>query len=106
MMKIPTTLTLQLLAVAIWMTAVPNNAVTAFAVAPSIQSTSPLPRTIVRAGGDDDEPDLVAKRIIVSGDVQGGYYRSCVLNEVSFSKLKCVLGAMDSSFVVLLKRNL
>ena len=31
--------------------------------------------------GDDDE--LVARRIIVTGDVQGGYYRSCVLNEVS-----------------------
>jgi hypothetical protein len=30
--------------------------------------------------GPDD--DYVAKRIIVKGDVQGGYYRSCVLNEV------------------------
>lgn len=33
------------------------------------------------ANADDNE--LVARRIIVTGDVQGGYYRSCVLNEVS-----------------------
>jgi hypothetical protein len=31
---------------------------------------------------DDDPEELVARRIIVKGDVQGGYYRSCVLNEV------------------------
>ena len=30
----------------------------------------------------DDDAEIVARRIIVKGDVQGGYYRSCVLNEV------------------------
>jgi hypothetical protein len=27
--------------------------------------------------------DVVARRIVVKGAVQGGYYRSCVRNEVS-----------------------
>ena len=30
----------------------------------------------------EDPNDIVARRIIVKGNVQGGYYRSCVLNEV------------------------
>ena len=34
---------------------------------------------------DDDE--IIGRRIVVKGDVNGGYYRSCVLNEVSFSIL-------------------
>jgi hypothetical protein len=34
-----------------------------------------------------DNDDYVAKRIIVKGDVQGGYYRSCVLNEVRQQKM-------------------
>ncbi len=29
-----------------------------------------------------DPNEVVARRIVVKGDVQGGYYRSCVLNEV------------------------
>ena len=29
-----------------------------------------------------DPSELIARRIVVEGDVQGGYYRSCVLNEV------------------------
>jgi hypothetical protein len=29
-----------------------------------------------------DPNETVARRIVVKGDVQGGYYRSCVLNEV------------------------
>ena len=37
----------------------------------------------VFAGDESNDPDeIVARRIIVKGDVQGGYYRSCVLNEV------------------------
>ena len=32
--------------------------------------------------GAEDPDEIVARRIIVKGDVQGGYYRSCVLNEV------------------------
>ena len=35
------------------------------------------------AEGDSGDDDIVACRIVVKGDVQGGYYRSCVLNEVS-----------------------
>lgn len=29
------------------------------------------------------DEEIVACRIVLSGDVQGGYYRSCVMNEVS-----------------------
>ena len=32
------------------------------------------------AGGDSDE--IIARKIVVCGDVDGGYYRSCVKNEV------------------------
>ena len=35
---------------------------------------------------DDDE--IIGRRIVVKGDVNGGYYRSCVLNEVSFSIMR------------------
>jgi hypothetical protein len=31
---------------------------------------------------NEDSSEIIAKRIVVSGDVQGGYYRSCVRNEV------------------------
>jgi len=34
------------------------------------------------AGEGGDPSEVVAKRITVKGDVQGGYYRSCVKNEV------------------------
>ena len=34
-------------------------------------------------GVGNEDQDIVARRIIVTGSVQGGYYRSCVLNEVS-----------------------
>lgn len=37
---------------------------------------------------NDDPNDIIAKRIIVTGDVQGGYYRSCILNEVGYQTLK------------------
>ena len=30
-----------------------------------------------------DSIEIVGRRILVKGDVNGGYYRSCVLNEVS-----------------------
>uniref|UniRef100_A0A6V2PX56 Acylphosphatase-like domain-containing protein n=1 Tax=Ditylum brightwellii TaxID=49249 RepID=A0A6V2PX56_9STRA len=32
--------------------------------------------------GVADPNEMVARRIVVTGDVQGGYYRSCVANEV------------------------
>jgi hypothetical protein len=31
-----------------------------------------------------DVKEVIARRLIVTGNVQGGYYRSCVKNEVSF----------------------
>lgn len=37
------------------------------------------------ADGSGEPSDMVARRIIVTGDVHGGYYRSCVKNEVSIS---------------------
>ena len=37
---------------------------------------------------DSDPQELIARRIVVTGDVSGGYYRSCVKNEGSrFRKL-------------------
>ncbi len=33
---------------------------------------------------NNDANEIIARRIIVVGDVDGGYYRSCVKNEVSF----------------------
>ena len=30
-----------------------------------------------------DPNEIIARRLIVTGDVDGGYYRSCVKNEVS-----------------------
>jgi hypothetical protein len=39
------------------------------------------------AEGSGESSDMVARRIIVTGDVHGGYYRSCVKNEVSISPL-------------------
>jgi len=42
------------------------------------------PNVLASKTGDDDD-EIVAKRIIVKGDVQGGYYRSCVKNEVGCS---------------------
>ena len=46
--------------------------------APIMPTTSSL---FAENGASDDE--IVGRRIIVKGDVNGGYYRSCVLNEVS-----------------------
>lgn len=49
--------------------------------APSRQNQQ---RTVLRAtDGGEDPNEIIARRIIVKGSVQGGYYRSCVNNEVS-----------------------
>ena len=45
-----------------------------------------LSSTAEASGSDKataDPTELIAKRIVVEGDVQGGYFRSCVLNEAS-----------------------
>ena len=40
----------------------------------------------------DDDNELVAKRLVVAGDVQGGYVRACVLNEAG--KFRRLVGTM------------
>ena len=37
---------------------------------------------LLLAEGNPEDSEIVGKRITVTGDVQGGYYRSCVANEV------------------------
>ena len=51
--------------------------------------STPMTTTSLWATGENGDTaeeqkpsDMVAKRIILVGDVDGGYYRSCVLNEV------------------------
>jgi hypothetical protein len=49
-----------------------------------LQSMPRAPRTILGATETDADPnDIIGRRIQVKGDVNGGYYRSCVSNEVS-----------------------
>jgi acylphosphatase len=45
-----------------------------------------------KANNNEDDEDLVAKRIIVKGDVQGGYVRACVLNEAG--RFRRLVGTM------------
>ena len=52
---------------------------------PQMRSFTRLYESMVNGEDEDDtttKNEIVARRIIVQGDVQGGYYRSCVLNEV------------------------
>mmetsp|Transcript_7705 Transcript_7705/g.21452 ORF Transcript_7705/g.21452 Transcript_7705/m.21452 type:complete len:154 (-) Transcript_7705:270-731(-) len=52
----------------------------------------------VEETGERDE--LIARRIVVEGDVQGGYYRSCVLNEAGrFRRLVGTMSPPDDSKV-------
>jgi hypothetical protein len=54
------------------------------------------------SGGDPS--DIIARKLIVCGDVDGGYYRSCVKNEVCLIVCKCIIHfryidrAVDSFF--------
>lgn len=44
------------------------------------------------------DKDIIAKRITVKGDVQGGYYRSCVRNEAArFRRLVGTMSPPDDS---------
>lgn len=45
-----------------------------------------------KEGEEEDDDELVAKRLIVSGDVQGGYVRACVLNEAG--RFRRLVGTM------------
>merc|ERR1712232_1435821 len=50
------------------------------------------------SGTTEDSSEVVAKRIVVRGDVQGGYYRSCVLNEAGrFRRLVGTMTPPDDS---------
>ncbi len=53
----------------------------------------------IAAESSDNNPDeIVARRIIVEGDVQGGYYRSCVRNEAGrFRRLSGTMTPPDDS---------
>jgi hypothetical protein len=46
----------------------------------------PTPTMVKLSAASDstsvDADEIIARRIVVTGDVQGGYYRSCVRNEV------------------------
>lgn len=44
------------------------------------------------AAAEEGDNELVAKRLVVSGDVQGGYVRACVLNEAG--KFRRLVGTM------------
>jgi len=47
---------------------------------------------------EGNENDIVARRVMVEGDVQGGYYRSCVRNEASrFRRLYGTMTPPDDS---------
>ena len=47
-----------------------------------LQSTSTRGRSHVLSAADGDSNEVVGRRIKMKGDVNGGYFRSCVLNEV------------------------
>lgn len=51
-----------------------------------------LHSAVIRSAANDpksaDGDEVIARRIVVTGDVQGGYYRSCVRNEVRFVIVK------------------
>ena len=47
---------------------------------------------------EDDAAELVGRRIIVTGDVNGGYIRTCIMNEAAvFRKLIGTMTPPDSS---------
>jgi len=55
--------------------------------------------THIAAESSDNSPDdIIARRIIVEGDVEGGYYRSCVRNEAGrFRRLSGTMTPPDDS---------
>jgi hypothetical protein len=55
----------------------------------SAYSTTSLYAT---SDGGADQAELIARRIVVVGDVNGGYYRSCVKNEGS--RFRNLVGTM------------
>ena len=59
----------------------------------AFHSTSSYSTTSLYATSDGaDQAELIARRIVVVGDVNGGYYRSCVKNEGS--RFRNLVGTM------------
>ena len=51
----------------------------------SFSSSSSSSTFLLETSTGEVGDEIIARRITVKGDVQGGYYRACVLNEVRFS---------------------
>ena len=74
-----------------------SSAVNAF-VSPRCASQPAFSSFIAAESSDNDPDDIIAKRILVEGDVQGGYYRSCVRNEAGrFRRLSGTMTPPDDS---------
>jgi len=66
----------------------------------STPATFPITALHAEGGGDAsaDPGEVIARRLVVLGDVNGGYYRSCVKNEASrFRKLIGTMSPPDES---------
>ena len=68
-------------------------------VSPKLQSQSSFDFCISAEKSSDNDPnEIIARRIIVEGDVQGGYYRSCMRNEAGrFRRLSGTMTPPDDS---------
>lgn len=58
----------------------------------TFRSSSPVV-AFMGEGGDADPNDRIARRLIVSGDVNGGYVRSSIVNEAS--RFRRLIGTMS-----------
>lgn len=67
-------------------------------VSPKCPSQPAFSTRILAESTDVDPNEIVARRIVVEGDVQGGYYRSCVRNEAGrFRRLSGTMTPPDDS---------
>jgi len=76
------------------------SSVNAFVGAPRCSLQPSFNSAIAAAGSDgaNDPNEIIAMRITVEGDVQGGYYRSCVRNEAGrFRRLSGTMTPPDDS---------
>mmetsp|Transcript_9949 Transcript_9949/g.24824 ORF Transcript_9949/g.24824 Transcript_9949/m.24824 type:complete len:151 (-) Transcript_9949:263-715(-) len=76
-----------------------GSSVNAFVSPRCPQQSAAFDFSIASESADDHDPnDIIARRIIVTGDVQGGYYRSCVRNEAGrFRRLSGTMTPPDDS---------
>jgi len=73
-----------------------GSSVNAFVSPKSPQSAFDF--SIAAESSESTPDDIVARRIIVEGDVEGGYYRSCVRNEAGrFRRLSGTMTPPDDS---------